>query len=188
MPRRPRIEAAGAFHHVVAQGNGGAQIVRDDVDRVSLIRRLASSIGAFGWRCHAYCVLDTHLHLVVETPEPNLGRGIGQLTGGHAHAFNGRHGLDGHLFRRPYYSRPVDRESHLVSACVYVVLNPVRAGLCDHPADWRWCSYRETAFGDLGIVDGETLLASFGADLQTARLHYRRAVEQAVAELRSRQG
>ena len=180
-PRRPREEGLGAIHHVVAQGNGRARIVLDDVDRIDLLRRVAASCADLGWLCHAYCLLDMHLHLVVETSEPNLGGGMQRLLADYARSFHRRRGTEGHLFRRPFYSRRVVDEAHLVSSCIYVVLNPVEAGLCSHPADWIWCSYAETAGERHGFVYVDTLLASFGADMELSRAAYRRAVDEAVA-------
>ena len=188
MPRRPRDEAAQAIHHVVVQGNGRASIVLDDVDRSDLLRRVASGCAECSWRCHAYCLLDTHLHAVLETAEPNLGSGMGRLLGLYAQVFHRRHGTEGHLFRRPFYSRRVEDESHLVASCLYVLLNPVVAGLCEHPARWIWCSYEQTVSPGSGFVYADTLLASFGADAVRSRSAFRRAVDEAVARARTKAG
>jgi REP-associated tyrosine transposase len=185
MPRRAREEAAGAIHHVVAEGNGKARIVVDDSDRVDLVRRLAAACAVHGWRCHAYCLLDTHLHSVLETADPNLGLGMRRLLGDYAQSFHRRHHSEGHLFRRPYYSRRVHDESHFVSACIYVVLNPVEAGMCAHPVEWVWCSYEQTAYDKPGFVHTETLLASFGVDVELSRQAYRAAVDHAATQTRA---
>lgn len=189
VPRRPRQEAPGAVHHVVAQGNDRQRIVRCDVDRIALVRRLATTSAAVGWRCHAYCVMDTHLHALIETPEPNLGMGMQRLIGGYAYEFNRRHERAGHLFVNPYYSVVVERDEHLVAAATYVVLNPVNAGVCAHPADWPWCSYADTAGTRSSFVATELLHGFLAADPVLACLRYCAYVDQAVAELRdARQG
>lgn len=180
MPKRPRTEAPGAIHHVVAQGNNRCAIVLDDRDRLSLIRRLAAVGAAALWQCHAYCLLDTHLHVLVETPEPNLGRGMQRLLGGYAYAFNRRHGREGHLFASPFYSRAVERDEHVITAAVYVVMNPVVAGLCHHPSEWQWGSYRATAEPRATFVATDLPLALLAPDSDTARARYRALVEQAV--------
>lgn len=95
MPRRPRTEAPGAIYHVIARGNGGARIVVDDKDRVAFIDRVACVCGEFEWRLHAYCLMDTHVHAVIETPKPTLGVGMQKLVGGHAYMFNRRHQRSG---------------------------------------------------------------------------------------------
>ena len=184
VPRRPREEAPGAIHHVVAQGNAGQAIFFDDTDRITWLRQLCRVTQDSSWECLAYCLMSTHLHLVLLTPQPNLGRGMQRLIGGYAFSFNRRHGRSGHLFLGPYYSRVVAGESHLVSACFYVVLNPVAAGLCAHPSEWRWSSYAATA-GDIedGNVRPDLLLGLIDDDLPNARRRYREMVEQALRDL-----
>jgi len=161
VPRKPRIDAPGAIQHVIARGNAGARIVEDDEDRHALIKTLEHVSALLGWRVHAYCLMDTHLHLVVETPEPNLGKGMQRLVGGYARTFNRRHGRYGHLFAGPFKASPIDVEAYAFEVAAYVVLNPLRAGLVDDPADWPWSSYRATAglvnvpeFGETGLVFG----------------------------------
>jgi len=88
--------------------------------------------------------MDTHFHLVVETPEPNLGVGMKWLKAAYAQDFNYRHGRRGHLFGGRFYSEVIARDAHLVEAIVYVILNPVRAGMVERPEEWRWSGYRAT--------------------------------------------
>jgi REP element-mobilizing transposase RayT len=154
MPRKPRREFAGAIHHVIARGIAGCAIVDDNEDRRELVSRLGPVSGRFGWRVHAYCLMDTHLHTVIETPEPTLGLGMQRLLGGYALEFNQRHGRHGHLFASRYSASLVEKDAYLLEVCVYVVLNPVRAGLVTAPEDWVWSSYRSTA----GIAEAEPFL------------------------------
>ncbi len=135
-----------------------------------------------GWLAHASCLLDTHHHAVVETPEPNLGLGLRRLVGGHSRWFNVRHGRRGSLFTPHCWSRRIQDDAWLFRACIYVVLNPVAAGLCDHPADWPWCSYRTTAEGDPERYSpGEArLLPMFGRTPAEARRCYAQDVQSAV--------
>ena len=184
MPRVDRREEAGAVHHVVAQGNGRAAIVLDDLDRQRLLIGLARVVRAKGWRVIAYCLMDTHLHLVVLTPAPSLSLGMRQVLGPYARWFNLRHGREGHLFRSPFYSVRLD-ESHLITASVYVDLNAVRGGICRHPAEYRWGSYRAVAgLERFGLADPGLLLAVLGGDVETAGRRYVRLVDDAVDELR----
>lgn len=183
MPRRPRTEAPGAIHHVIARGNGGCRIVVDDKDRVAFIDRVACVCDEFEWRLHAYCLMDTHVHAVIETPKPTLGAGMQKLVGGHAYMFNRRHQCSGHLFAGPYYAAELAGEAHLVEACVYVVLNPVRARLVAHPAKWRWSSYRAAAGAEPvpGFVATEILPDALSPDPGRARELYRRMVDEVAA-------
>jgi putative transposase len=145
MPRKPRIDAAGAIQHVIARGNAGVSIVADDDDRQTLVVGLARASERYGWLVHAYCLMDTHIHVVVETPEPTLSTGMRHWIGGYAFEFNRRHGRYGHLFAGPFTAKLIDTDAYAIQVCAYIVLNPVRARLVDHPADWRWSSYRASA-------------------------------------------
>jgi putative transposase len=171
VPRKPRLEAPGATFHVVANAVSGQTIVRDDYDRRTLVTRLSRAVERYRWRCLAYCILDTHLHLVVRTPETNLGRGMQWLSGRYAESFNDRHRRAGHVFGGRFYSGHLESDDHLMAALIYVLLNPVRAGVVPHAEDWPWSSYAATvgevpapAFldvtGVLGLVDARPRVAS----------------------------
>lgn len=136
-----RIEVPGGLFHVMARGNDRAEIFRDEIDYVTFLQRLAAVVAVCGWNVHGYCLLPNHYHLLIETPQPNLGQGMLKLNGAYARRFNGRHRRVGHVFQGPYRSLPLLRDSHLLELCRYIALNPVRAGLCKEPDQWPWCSY-----------------------------------------------
>jgi REP-associated tyrosine transposase len=146
MARPLRIEFAGALYHVTARGNERKPIVRDDDDREQWVTALARVISRFGWLVYAYCLMDNHFHLVVETPKPNLARGMRELNSVYAQRFNRRHRRSGHLFGGRYGALLVQREPHLLEASRYVVLNPERVSVPTRSYDrYRWSSYRATA-------------------------------------------
>ncbi|MCZ7587283.1 MAG: transposase [Gaiella sp.] len=183
MTRPRREEDEGAIHHVVPQGNGRRRIVEDDDDRFAYTRRFSGIQRELGWLAHASCLLDTHHHVVLETPRPNLGVGMRRLLGGHSRWFNVRHGYEGSVFAPHFWSRRITDEGWFVRACLYTVLNPVVAGVCGHPREWRWCSYKATAEGDpTGFAPGEDrLLRMFGRAPAEARAEYANVVDRAVA-------
>jgi putative transposase len=185
MARPPREEFTGAVHHVIPKGNGRRRIVEDDDDRLAYTARLGRITRELGWLVHASCLMDTHQHLVVETPEPNLGVGMRRLLGGHSRWLNVRHGASGSVFTPHYWSRVIDDDAWLFRACLYIVLNPVAAGLCNHPREWRWSSYRATAEGDLTAFAAgeERLLRMFGATPFEARRCYADVVDDAVRRI-----
>jgi REP element-mobilizing transposase RayT len=134
---------------------------------------LAESLAAFAWRCFAYCLMGNHYHLVVATPQPNISAGMHRLNGGYARWFNRVHGHQGHLFENRFHSELVERDSHLLEACRYVVLNPVRAALVAEPADWPWSSYRATVdMSGSDLVASTELLELFGLDGLKARRRF----------------
>jgi REP element-mobilizing transposase RayT len=98
MARPLRIEFPHAVYHVTSRGNARHRIVRTDADRQAWLSILGQVIGRFGWLCHAYCLMDNHYHLLIETPQPNLSRGMRQLNGVYTQVFNRRHRRVGHLF------------------------------------------------------------------------------------------
>jgi REP-associated tyrosine transposase len=144
MPRPPRNELAGGIFHVTARGNRQAPVFADDLDRTHFLSFLDEIVRRFRWKCFAYCLMTNHVHLVVETPEPNLGEGMCRLNGRHAQLFNKRWDLTGHVFQGRFRSDLVESDVHLLELFRYVVLNPVRAGACSSPADWPWSSYAAT--------------------------------------------
>lgn len=141
---------------------------------------LAQVIDRFGWRCHAYCVMDNHYHLLLETPQPNLSRGMRQLNGRYTQAFNRRHRRVGHLFQGRFAAILVEKESHLLELCRYVVLNPVRAKIVTHPRLWAWSSYRGTAGETPGPAWLATnwILTQFGTRRREAQRRYREFVAE----------
>lgn len=146
MSRQRRIEFPDALYHVTSRGTGRQRIFLEDGDRLTFLGILEGAVGRFGWLCHAYCLMDNHYHLMVETPRPNLSRGMRALNGVYAQTFNARHHRSGHLFGGRYKATLVERQSYLLELCRYVVLNPVRAGLPpSRLSRWRWSSYRATA-------------------------------------------
>ena len=173
----------GAAYHVTAHAVAREPLFRDDADRTHFLGILEEVVARHDWSCHAFCLMTTHYHLLVRTPNPDIGVGMQRLNGHYAARFNKRHGIVGHVFNRRYHSLLVERESHLLDLCRYFALNPVRAGACSRPADWRWGSYAAV----LGVARRppflavEWLLAHFGSNLERARERFRAFVEDAPA-------
>jgi len=182
VPRQLRILAPGGLYHVRSRGNERRRIVRDDKDRIRLLRILATAVSRYGWQCHSYCLMDNHLHLMLLTPEPNLDRGMQYLNGVYAQTFNRRHERSGHLFQGRYEATLVENDGHLLEVCRYVVLNPVRAGICADPADWPWSSFRATAGLDPSpaFLSDDAVLELFGKDRPRARAAYAAFVRDAA--------
>jgi len=181
MARPLRIEFPGAVYHVTARGDGRQVIFRDDADRERFLVILDHAVSLRKWVCHAYCLMGNHYHLVIETPEANLSRGMRSLNGEYTQAFNRRHRRPGHVFQGRYKAVVVEKESHLLEVCRYVVLNPVRArGMgAKRPEDWVWSSYRATAgmAGVPSLLSTGWILARFERGRKEAKARYRAFVE-----------
>jgi REP element-mobilizing transposase RayT len=139
----------------------------------------APFVETYDWLCKSYCLMGTHYHLVVQTPDANLSEGMQLLNGRYAQRFNGRHGRRGHLFGERFYSVHVESDSHLFAALRYVARNPVEAGLCAAPEGWRWSSFRATAGLEPAprFLDLDGVLGLFGVRRQAARAGFVRLVE-----------
>lgn len=178
MARPLRIEFPGALYHVTSRGNQRAAIFQDDADRERFIGLLGEVVERFHWRCLAWCLMPNHYHLMVETPDANLSKGMRQLNGVFTQYVNRRHGRVGHLFQGRFKGILVDSDSYLLELARYVVLNPVRAGLVERPEDWPWSSYRQMTgkAPPPAWLDADSLLAAFGSDRRAALRAYARLV------------
>jgi putative transposase len=187
MARARRIEFPGALHHVTAWGNARGDIYLDEQDRRLFLSLLVDVVGRLGWTCHAWCLMNDHYHLLIETAEANLGRGMRQLNGVYTQRFNRAHDRVGHVFRGRYKTLLVERGPFWLELARQVVLDPVRAKLVAEPADWRWSSYRSTAgLAAPGIQDPDPVwsnwvLRQLGGEERLARAAYRRFVDEGIA-------
>jgi putative transposase len=165
MARPLRIEYPGALYHVTSRGNAREAIFLEDADRHCFLDRLAEVVESHRWLCHAYCLMTNHYHLLVETREANLSRGMRRLNGLYSQGFNRRHERVGHLLQGRFSGILVERESHLLELARYVVLNPVRAGMVAEAEDYPWSSLRATVgFSPVpSWLAAEGLVARFGS-------------------------
>ena len=173
MARRPRNEIAGGIYHVYARGVDRQAIFRDDVDRFTYLKILGRVVKKRGWRCLAYCLMDNHIHLLIETRDANLSRGMQELHGSFGSAHNARHGRVGHVFQGRFGTTLVTADSQLWAVVAYLIRNPVEAGLCDRPENWRWSSHRAALNGNSPAwLDVPRLLSYFDSSDGDARTRY----------------
>jgi putative transposase len=182
VPRPPRPQEPNAISHITSRGNRGEEIFADSAEFARFLAILEQATARFHWQCVAYCLMTNHYHLVVRTPEPNTSQAMHHLNGSYARWYNRRHGYQGHLFQRRYHTAAIESDWHLVEACRYVVLNPVRAGVVRRPSEWAWSSYRATVGASprpcsLAL---DELLEFFGRRRSQARAAFRAFVDDAV--------
>ena len=186
MPRPPRLQAQGATYHVTTRGNRKQEIFTDDRDRLRFLELLEQAVELLGWRCHTYCLMTNHYHLLVQTSEPDISRGMHRLNGVYAKWFNWRHGYEGHLFERRFHDELVEGHAHLLELTRYIVLNPVRAGLTRTAGEWRWSSYN-AMIGKApqpAFLTTSWVLSLFSKDPDRARQLYADFVEAGAAQHR----
>lgn len=148
MPRKPRVEYAGAIYHVMSRGNRGDTIFLDEKDCQIFIDTLEEACTKTGWLVHAFVLMGNHYHLLLETPEANLVVGMRWLQGTYTQRFNSRHKLWGHLLQGRYKAIPVDEGAggnYFSTVANYIHLNPARSKVFDLEeeklSDFRWSSF-----------------------------------------------
>ncbi len=184
MARPLRIEFPGAVYHVTSRGNARQNIFFDDVDRQVFLKVLGNVVEKYNWLCHAFCLLDNHYHILVETQDPNLSLGMRQLNGVYTQRINIRHHRVGHLFQGRYKAILVEKNEHLLELCRYIVLNPVRADMVREPRQWQWSSYTATAYAikPADFLSISWILSQFAKNTNDARKIYRKFVAEGLVK------
>jgi len=184
MARPLRIEYPGAVYHITNRGNDKKAIFKDDQDRETFLKILAFVNRRYHWLCHAYCLMDNHYHLMIETPDGTLSLGMRQLNGVYTQARNKRHNKTGHLFQGRYKAVLIQKDTHLLEVCRYVVLNPVRARMVEKPEDWKWSSYLATAGKEPPhpCLTTDWILGQFSRTRSKAEEEYRQFVKWGIGK------
>lgn len=178
MNRPLRIEFPGALYHITSRGDRRATIFRDETDRSVWLQTLGDVCAQSNYAVHAFCQMGNHYHLLLETIDGGLSKGMRQLNGVYSQYFNRRHDLVGHVLQGRYQAILVQKETYLLELARYIVLNPVRAGLVSAPHHWPWSSYR-ISLGDAPPptwLDTRFTLQKFGDDPELAVAAYRQFV------------
>lgn len=143
MPRNPRENVEDGIYHVYARGNDRQSIYVDDRDRRTYLLILSDVCDEFAWRKLAYCLMNNHVHLLLETPKANLSEGMQRLQTRYSQRFNRRHERTGHLFGARFGAVRITSDKQFVAATAYIARNPVEAGLCETPELWPWTNCEE---------------------------------------------
>lgn len=179
MSRPLRLEFPGALYHVTSRGNERKPIYLEESDFNDFLTVIEETCERYNWLIHAYCLMTNHYHLLIETPDGNLSRGMRHVNGVYTQRFNRKHRRVGHVFQGRFKGILVDKDNYLLEVGRYIVLNPVRAqDMVEDPIDWPWSSYRtmmglESAPSWLSI---DMLLSQFSENLELAISKYRQFV------------
>ncbi|WP_413694103.1 transposase [Psychromonas sp. KJ10-2] len=179
-----RLEFAGALYYITSRGNERKIIYFDEDDFLLFLDILGGVCKQYNWVIHAYCLMNNHYHLLVETPDANLSKGMRQLNGVFTQSINRKHRRIGHLFQGRYKAILVDRDVYLLELCRYIVLNPIRAHMVNFPDEWLWSSW----FCMVGYAESPTwlstnaLLIMFANNRQDAIKSYREFVQCGVGK------
>ncbi|GAB2914920.1 REP-associated tyrosine transposase [Rheinheimera gaetbuli] len=180
MARPLRLEFPGALYHITSRGNERKDIYFDDTDFELFLLLLSKVCERYNWVVHSYCLMSNHYHLLVETPDANLSKGMRQLNGVFTQAINRKHNRVGHLFQGRYKAILVDKDAYLLELSRYIVLNPIRAKIVQQLEDWPWSNWH--AFMGLRTsprwLATDALLEMFSKQRETAREKYAVFVQQ----------
>jgi putative transposase len=179
MARPLRPEAAGRVFHLTARATWNRDLFMTDADCKDFLALLEAVVRRYRWQIFAWCLMDTHYHLILRTPTTNLGIGMRDLNGAYARRFNERHGRYGSVFAERYSDQVIRSEEHFANAMRYVALNPVWANLVRRPEHWRWSSHAALA----GLVRRPFVLAARAAlrMFRAKPADYRRFVDSDAA-------
>jgi REP element-mobilizing transposase RayT len=175
MPRKPRIEYAGAFYHVIARGNQKQRIFKDAADFQKYLLTLTVYKNRTGSHIYAYVLMNNHLHLLIETGEIPLSKIMQGVSQTYTMYFNRRYRTVGHLFQGRYKAILCDRDAYLLGLLKYIHQNPVRARISEKVEAYAWSSHHAYTGKDnpLSLVDTDQVLKLFSERKSRARAKYR---------------
>jgi REP element-mobilizing transposase RayT len=184
MPRKSRIDAPGALHHIICRGIEGRPIFEDDFDRDRFVERLGSVLQETVTPCYAWALIPNHFHLLIRTGLVPMATVMRRLLTGYAVSFNHRHRRSGHLFQNRYKSILCQEDPYLFELVRYIHLNPIRAGLVAdlQSLDRYPFSGHSRVMGKIpgGFQDIETVLSMFGKARREARKRYKAFVSKGL--------
>lgn len=183
MARKPRVHLPGGYYHVMMRGNGGDDIFFSSADHTRFLLLIQEGIERYDHRIHAFCLMNNHVHLLVQVGSTSLSSIIQNLSFRYTRYINRQRQRVGHLFQGRYQAILVDADSYLLELVRYIHLNPVRAGLCEWAEPFEWSSF--SAY--MGIITipwlhTEEVLACFAADESRARALFADFVAQGAGE------
>jgi len=184
MPRKARIDAPGALHHIIFRGIERRKIFRDNKDRHNFLDRLGVVLSETATPCFAWALIPNHVHLLLRTGTSPISSVMRRLLTGHAAYFNRRYRRHGKLFQNRYKSILCQEDTYLLELVRYIHLNPLRAKLVSNLSSLdKWAfSGHSTIMGKRKTPwqDDKYVLELFGKSLSPARRKYRIYVEKAV--------
>ena len=183
MGRRPRIHFAGAFYHVIARGNGGQKVFREDEDYRLYLKFLQEYKKRFGFYVYGYALMPTHVHLLIEAGETALSKVMQSLQFRYTRNINIRYRTWGHLFQGRYKAILCQKDVYFLELSAYLHLNPVRAGLVEDPSKYPWSSYPSYMGQEKGdLVDRDFLFSQFSVKRSVARREYEQFVKSRMGQ------
>ncbi len=185
MPRKARIDAPGALHHIICRGIEGRKIFRTDSDRDDFLKRIEKILVESQTPCFAWTLMPNHFHLLLKTGNAPIANVMGRLLSGYAGSFNRRHRRAGHLFQNRYKSILCQEDSYFLELVRYIHLNPLRANqvtTMDELDCYKYGGHSTLmGYGDNVWQKSDEVLSRFGKGVQPARRAYWAFVEKGIS-------
>ena len=183
MPRKSRLHLRGGLYHVILRGNAGHDIFFEEEDRFFFYSLLDEGTRRFGYRVHAFCLMNNHIHLALQMGGQPLSKGLQNLTFRYARHINKTQNRAGHLFQGRYKALLVDADSYGLELVRYIHLNPVRERLVTDPADYEYSGHT----GYLGkrafsFLTTDWVLSQFDERVAIARRRYLQFIAEAMGQ------
>jgi putative transposase len=184
MARSLRIEFPGALYHITSRGDGQENIYLSDEDRILFLNIFSDVCRRCDWKCYSYCLMSNHYHLLIETPQGTLSKGMQLLNGIYTQKFNRLHRCVGHVFQGRFKGILVQKDNYLLELSRYIVLNPVRAKMVISVADWAWSSYLATIHPNLkpSWLSTDYVLSLFSDNALAATKKYQEFVSEGIMD------
>ncbi len=185
MPRQKRIKSISGYYHIMLRGNERSNIFRNDEDKLRFMEILSAKKTGDKFHLHAFCLMDNHVHLLLSEMKEDIATVIKRITVSYVHYFNKKYKRVGHLFQDRFRSEAVDQESYLLALVRYIHQNPVKAGMVERAADYKWSSYNcyiNTNHYFSHLLNTDTILSLFAKDRNEAIRRYKKYMNEDCSE------
>ncbi len=174
MARPLRIQYPNAMYHIISRGIGRMTIFHNEKDWNKFIQFMKRVMEKYNWTCHAYCLMGTHYHILLETPDANMADGMKYLNQLYSQFYNWKYQRAGPVLQGRYKAWMVEKEAKLLDNCRYIVNNPMEAKMVQHPSEWLWSSFRATRGLEKvpGYLETDFLLQYFSSSRKKAQKMY----------------
>ena len=182
MPRHPRKMSKSNIYHVMMRGNGRRNIFEDDEDKLKFIDTIYEKNKKENYSLYAYCIMDNHVHLVIENKKEILSKIMKSINTTYANYYNRKYRRIGHVFQDRFKSEEIEDERYLLAAVRYVHNNPIKANMVKSMNEYKWSSYREYIQGNKKCIDIDYMLNIFSEDKKLALQKFIKFSEQIATE------
>jgi len=179
MARALRLSFENAFYHIIARGIRKENIFYSDKDKKVFLDKINETFEKYFFICYAYCLMDNHYHLFIQTPIVNISEGMHYLNTSYANWFKAKYKLTGPIFQGRYKSILIDADSYALVLSAYVHLNPLRAGMVKELEDYSFSSFLDyigTKKPVIRRLDTSLILSSFSDNTEQAQKMYKQFV------------